>query len=134
MLPPTIDECCDMMFLSLLVVVSVYLSVSVVYCQFASGARSMAHVKESAVETELRQRVRARGGICEKTTVIGRRGLFGRVVVLPGGRVVFCELKRPAVGRLSPHQILRVAQYKALDAEVRVIRTSEDIDRLLSPG
>jgi hypothetical protein len=88
-------------------------------------------VKESAIETELVQRVRAAGGIAEKTRVIGRRGFFDRVVVLPG-KVVFVELKRPVGGRLSPHQIQRIAQYKALGADVRVIRRSEDIDRLLS--
>ena len=60
----------------------------------------MARVKESVVETELVKRVRAIGGICEKTRVIGRRGLLDRVVVLPGNRVVFVELKRPVGGRL----------------------------------
>jgi hypothetical protein len=44
------------------------------------------------------------------------------------------ELKRPVGGRLSVHQIQRIAQYKALEADVRVIRRSEDIDRLLSGG
>jgi len=51
--------------------------------------------REAAIETELIMRVRALGGIAEKTTVIGRRGFFDRVVVLPGGRVVFVECKRP---------------------------------------
>jgi hypothetical protein len=92
----------------------------------------MARVKEASIETELVKRVRAIGGICEKTRVLGRRGFFDRVVVLPGSRVVFCELKRPVGGRLSVHQIQRIAQYKALGADVRVIRHSEDIDKLLS--
>ena len=41
-------------------------------------------VRENVVEEELVRRVRAIGGIAEKTTVIGRRGFFDRVVVLPG--------------------------------------------------
>jgi len=94
--------------------------------------------KEDTVEEQLVRRVRALGGICEKTRVIGRRGFFDRVVVLPGGlgsgRVVFCECKRPIGGRLSAHQIQRIAQYEALGAEVRVIHNAEDIDRLLSRG
>jgi hypothetical protein len=88
--------------------------------------------REAAIETELIMRVRALGGIAEKTTVIGRRGFFDRVVVLPGGRVVFVECKRPKGGRLSPHQILRIHQYRQLGAEVAVVAYSEDIDRLLS--
>ncbi len=89
-------------------------------------------LRESAIETELVRRVRAAGGIAEKATVIGRRGFFDRVVVLPGGRVVFVECKRPRGGRLSQHQILRIAQYRALGAVVDIVSKSEDIDRLLS--
>ena len=90
--------------------------------------------KEHTVEEQLVRRVRAAGGICEKTRVIGRRGFFDRVVVLPGGRVVFCECKRPIGGRLSAHQIQRIAQYEALGAEVRVVHNAEDIDKMLSRG
>ena len=88
---------------------------------------------ESAVETELVMRVRAIGGICEKVTVIGRRGFFDRLVVLPGGRVVFVECKRPKGGRISAHQIERHRRYKALGAVVAVVLNSADIDRLLRP-
>ena len=63
--------------------------------------------KENALEQELVFRVHNKGGIAEKVTVLGTRGFFDRVVVLPGGRVAFVELKRPRGGRLSPHQILR---------------------------
>jgi hypothetical protein len=118
--------------------VSLYLSVSMYYCQSAFWDQIMVNVKkgsrEDTVEEQLVRRVRALGGICEKTRVIGRRGFFDRVVVLPGGRVVFCECKRPVGGRLSPHQIQRIAQYEALGAEVRVIHNVEDIDKLLSGG
>ena len=88
-------------------------------------------VKEYSVEEELVRRVRAIGGIAEKTTVIGRRGFFDRVVVLPGGRVLFCECKRPRGGRLSPHQMQRIAQYRALGAVACLISNSADIDELL---
>ena len=88
-------------------------------------------VKEYSVEEELVRRVRALGGVCEKTVVLGRRGFFDRIVVLPGGRVLFCECKRPRGGRLSPHQILRITQYRALGAVACVISSSADIDELL---
>lgn len=100
----------------------------------------MANVKKSSkehtVEEQLLRRVRAMGGICEKTRVIGRRGFFDRVVVLPNGmgsgRVIFVECKRPVGGRLSVHQIQRHAAYRALGAEVALVLSTADIDRLLS--
>ena len=88
--------------------------------------------KENVVEEELVRRVRAAGGVAEKVTVIGARGFFDRLVLLPGGRVVFVEVKRPCGGVISPHQILRHARYETLGAAVAVIRNSADIDRLLS--
>ena len=87
---------------------------------------------ESAVEVELVTRVRLAGGVAEKVTVLGARGFFDRLVVLPGGRVVFCEVKRPIGGRLSPHQILRADRYRRLGVRVDIIRNSADIDALLS--
>jgi len=87
---------------------------------------------ESAVETELVMRVRAIGGVAEKVTVQGRRGFFDRLVVLPGGHIVFVECKREKLGRLSPHQIERHRMYKALGAAVVIVRNSADIDRLLA--
>lgn len=92
--------------------------------------------KENAVENELVRRVRARGGICEKLTVPGRRGMFDRIVVLPvaGGRarIVFVECKRPKGGRFSPQQLLRHDQYRRAGAEITYVKNSEDIDALLT--
>jgi hypothetical protein len=76
-------------------------------------------------------RVRALGGICEKTTVLGSRGFFDRLVVLPGGRVIFVEVKRPKRGVISAHQIERHRRYSALGAAVALVKNSEDIDQLL---
>ena len=88
-------------------------------------------IRENLVEAELVARVLAAGGLAEKVRVIGRRGFFDRVIVLPGGAVIFCECKRPKGGVLSPHQISRIAQYQSLGAAVAVVRNSEDITRLL---
>ena len=73
------------------------------------------------------------GGEAEKVRVIGRRGFFDRLVLLPGGRVIFAELKRPRRGRLSVHQIRRRDRYLALGAEVAVVKNSADIDALMTP-
>ena len=51
-------------------------------------------VLESTIEAELRRRVEALGGVCEKVRAIGRRGFFDRLIILPGPRIIFAEIKR----------------------------------------
>ena len=92
----------------------------------------MALKKESAVEAELVTRVQLAGGMAKKVTVIGERGFFDRLVILPGARVIFAELKRPQGGVLSAHQKQWHARCRALGVEVALIRRSADIDCLLS--
>lgn len=87
---------------------------------------------ELSVENYLVARVGALGGVCEKIQVIGRRGFFDRLVALPGGRVLFVEVKRPRGGVISPHQRQRYAQYAALGCAVAIVKNQEDIDRLLT--
>jgi hypothetical protein len=88
-------------------------------------------VKESVIERALREQVIARGGICEKIMVIGRRGFFDRLIVLPGPRVIFAEIKKPRGGRVSAHQRQYIDDFKARGLEVAIVRTMADIDALL---
>jgi hypothetical protein len=93
----------------------------------------MGRIRESEIETALVRRVVALGGIAEKVTVLGHRGFFDRLIVLPGGRIIFCEVKKPKGGRVSAHQTQRIVRYRTLGAQVVVIHTLEDIEALL-PG
>jgi hypothetical protein len=86
---------------------------------------------ERLVEAELTARVIAAGGLCDKVVALGRRGFFDRLVVLPGGRVVFVETKRPRGGRLSANQKALHDAYRSRGCEVRVVRNVEDIEALL---
>jgi hypothetical protein len=88
-------------------------------------------ILEKTLERLLCERVEAAGGVAEKTTVLGARGFFDRLVVLPGGRVCFVECKKPRGGTISPHQKLRHAVYRQLGAEVVIVKTEADIDKLL---
>jgi hypothetical protein len=88
-------------------------------------------VRESKVEAYLVQRVQALGGRCDKVQVIGRRGFFDRLVVLPGGRILFVELKRPRGGRMTAHQWRYAESYRALGAAVALVKNAADIDALL---
>lgn len=87
--------------------------------------------RESVIERELVRRVLALGGRCDKVQVIGQRGFFDRLIVLPGGRIIFAETKRPRGGRMTEHQRQYRDSYKALGAAVALVKTSADIDELL---
>jgi hypothetical protein len=96
-----------------------------------AGEDEMA-VKESAIERELVDRVNRLGGLCIKAAALGQRGFFDRIVVLPDGKVTFVELKRPKGGRVSAHQSWHFKIFSELGASVALIKSSEDIDRLLN--
>lgn len=59
---------------------------------------------EKFLEQKLVRRVKAAGGLCLKWSSPGAAGVPDRIVLLPGGRVVFVEMKRPKGGRLSALQ------------------------------
>ena len=59
---------------------------------------------EKEIEKKLIDKVRARGGYCLKWVCPGWSGVPDRICLLPGGRVVFVETKRPKGGRLSELQ------------------------------
>jgi hypothetical protein len=88
-------------------------------------------VKEAAIERELCARVHAMGGLCEKVKVIGKRGFFDRLIVLPGGRIILVECKRPRGGVMRAHQTLYADRFRALNVAVAVVKNSADIDALL---
>lgn len=59
---------------------------------------------EKEIEAKLRKLVESRGGLCLKWVCPGWVGVPDRIVLLPGGRVIFVETKRPKGGRVSPMQ------------------------------
>ena len=50
---------------------------------------------EKDIETKLRNKVKALGGRAYKFVSPGNSGVPDRLVVLPGGKIGFAELKRP---------------------------------------
>lgn len=50
-------------------------------------------MREKAVEQKLTLMVKKRGGICPKFISPGMDGVPDRLVLLPGGRIAFIELK-----------------------------------------
>ena len=90
--------------------------------------------KECTVEQLLVKRIESLGGVCEKVVSPGGRGYFDRVAVMPGGRVIFIETKRPRRSYTTVHQKRRHAAYRALGAEVAIVKSAEDIAHLFKRG
>ena len=86
---------------------------------------------ERQIERYFCERVAAAGGIAEKVESRSARGFFDRLALLPGGRVIFAEIKKPRGGVIAAHQRARHELYRSLGAEVVVIKTFADVDRVL---
>lgn len=52
-------------------------------------------MKEYAIEKHLIRKAQAHGGACLKFTSPGTAGVPDRIVILPGGKIGFAELKAP---------------------------------------
>lgn len=59
---------------------------------------------EKDIEADLRRTVERQGGLCLKWVCPGWVGVPDRIVLLPGGRIHFVELKRPKGGKVSKIQ------------------------------
>ena len=82
-------------------------------------------MRESAVERAFCARVEQLGLVQRKVQWIGRKGAPDRVVLLPGERVEWVELKAPN-GRLSGAQVREHARLCAAGQTVTVIRNIEE--------
>ena len=59
---------------------------------------------EKEIERKLVDLVKKHGGMCLKWVCPGWSGVPDRIVLMPGGRVYFVELKRPKGGKIDPLQ------------------------------
>lgn len=60
---------------------------------------------EKTIEGKLRDRVRELGGLCLKFESPGYTGVPDRLILLPGGKVMFAETKQPGKTE-RPRQLL----------------------------
>lgn len=84
-------------------------------------------MRERDVEAYLRKRIHRVGGVCYKLKFIGHDGAPDRLIILPGGEIVWVELKK-LDGRLRPAQIRMHKELQEYLQEVMVLRTPEAID------
>ncbi len=87
-------------------------------------------MRERDVEKRLVTAVQKRHGLCPKWVSPGLDGVPDRIILLPGGRIAFAELKVP--GRMPRAlQLHRKAQLEQLGFRVHVIDSREQIGGVL---
>ena len=85
---------------------------------------------EKAIEQKLVQAVRRMGGLAPKFVSPGFDGVPDRIVLLPGGRAAFIELKADGK-KLRPLQQRRKRQFERLGFAVYCIDGVEQIGGIL---
>ncbi|HBY9793025.1 VRR-NUC domain [Klebsiella pneumoniae] len=78
----------------------------------------MVYERESIIEKHLAAAVKAAGGVAYKFVSPGRRSVPDRIVLLPGGRIVFVECKSPGkaprADQLREHERLRALGFNVV--------------------
>ena len=85
---------------------------------------------EKIIERKLVAGVRKLGGIAPKFVSPGLDGVPDRLILLPGGRIAFAELKAPGK-TLRPIQVVRKRQLESLGFQVYVIDNEDQIGGVL---
>ena len=86
---------------------------------------------EKDIERKLRRAVERLGGKCLKWVCPGWSGVPDRLILLPGGRICFVELKRPSGGVVAPLQSKWREWLENLGFTVWVVRDEADLEFVL---
>ena len=87
-------------------------------------------MRESIVEKKFTAEVKKRGGLAVKFVPPGFNGVPDRLVLFPGGRMAFVELKAPGE-TMQPLQQYRARQFAALGFRVYTVDHTEMIGGIL---
>ncbi len=96
---------------------------------------------ERDVERQLKKAVEGMGGMCLKFVSPGYAGVPDRLIILPGGKVCFAEVKRPGEQeRPLQHYVqtrlrhMGCTVYASVDGPEALARVVEDCRRLAHAG
>lgn len=87
-------------------------------------------MRESVIEARLVKEIKKLGGLCYKFTSPGAPGVPDRIIILPGGLVVFVELKTE-IGRLAKIQKWQIEELRKRGADVRVLKGMDQVKAFL---
>lgn len=85
---------------------------------------------EKTLERILRDRVKTSGGLALKFTPMGFAGMPDRIILLPGGRAAFAELKSTGE-KPKPVQVSRIEWLRRLGFKVAVIDSFDNLNQFL---
>lgn len=86
--------------------------------------------RERDIERRLRETVEKSGGVCLKWVCPGWSGVPDRIILLPGGRVIFAETKRPRGGKVSKLQEWWLGRLRRMGFMACVVWDRHDVARL----
>ena len=87
-------------------------------------------MRERDVENSLVRAVRKMGGMCPKFVSPGLDGVPDRMILMPGARIAFAELKAPG-RKMRPLQVKRKRQLESLGFQVYCLDNTEQIGGVL---
>lgn len=87
-------------------------------------------MREKLIEQKLVHKVKAAGGIAPKFVSPGLDGMPDRLLLLPGGRMAFAEVKAPGE-KPRPLQVARHRLLTELGFKVYVLDDPEQITKIL---
>lgn len=87
-------------------------------------------MEEQKIERRLKKEIELIGGKALKFVSPGMSGVPDRIVLLPGGKIIFVELKAPDKN-LSPIQLFRKKEFDMLGFKIWKIDSYKDIKDLI---
>lgn len=87
-------------------------------------------MREKTVESKFTSAVKAKGGLAVKITSPGFNGMPDRLVMFPGGRIAFVEVKAPGETP-RPLQRSRLKLLRRLGFKAFVLDNTSDIPKII---
>lgn len=87
---------------------------------------------EKELEERLIKQVMDKGGVAYKFVSPAHRGVPDRILLFPGAKIGFVEVKRPGLGRLTKLQEFEIERLRAMDFPVFVLSDPEQIPEIIS--
>ena len=84
---------------------------------------------EKHLEAKFCKRIARTGSLPLKFVSPGQAGVPDRIILMPGGKVRFAELKKPG-GKLRPLQVHTIKRFRKLGFTVHVVDSAEKIERI----